>query len=161
MLPTPVYLGSSTGLLVGNPPAMWETWVQSLGWEDSPGEGKGYPLQYSGLENFMDCIVHWVTKSHTRLSHFHFLNVVKSNVNSYLDKKSNQVHQSRWSASLRPVGHCSRAIFGSHFLEPSPEEIINDPSHNFQPRGSVHLWCCGGELGSKICYFPAAEFRQM
>ena len=33
---------------------MWETWVQSLGWED-PMEGKGYPLQYSGLENFMDC----------------------------------------------------------------------------------------------------------
>ena len=28
--------------LVKNPPAMWETWVQSLGWEDSPGEGKGY-----------------------------------------------------------------------------------------------------------------------
>ena len=31
----------------------------------SPGEGKGYPLQYSGLENFMDCIVHGVTKSRT------------------------------------------------------------------------------------------------
>ena len=29
----------------------------------SPGEGKGYPLQYSGLENSMDCIVHAVTKS--------------------------------------------------------------------------------------------------
>ena len=28
----------------------------------SPGEGKGYPLQYSGLENSMDCIVHEVTK---------------------------------------------------------------------------------------------------
>ena len=25
-----------------------------------PGEGNGYPLQYSGLENFMDCIVHRV-----------------------------------------------------------------------------------------------------
>ena len=31
----------------------------------SPGEGKGYPLQYSGLENSMDCIVHGVTKSRT------------------------------------------------------------------------------------------------
>ena len=29
----------------------------------SPGEGKDYPLQYSGLENFMDCIVHGVAKS--------------------------------------------------------------------------------------------------
>ena len=28
----------------------------------SPGEGKGYPLQYSGLENSMDCIVHGVSK---------------------------------------------------------------------------------------------------
>ena len=31
----------------------------------SPGKGKGYPLQYSGLENSMDCIVHGVTKSQT------------------------------------------------------------------------------------------------
>ena len=31
----------------------------------SPGEGKGYPLQYSGLENSMDCIVHGVAKSLT------------------------------------------------------------------------------------------------
>ena len=38
----------------------------------SPGEGKGYPLQYSGLENSMDCIVHGVTKSLTQLSNFHF-----------------------------------------------------------------------------------------
>ena len=31
----------------------------------SPGEGKSYPLQYSGLENSMDCMVHGVTKSRT------------------------------------------------------------------------------------------------
>ena len=30
-----------------------------------PGEGKGYPLQDSGLENSMDCIVHEVAKSQT------------------------------------------------------------------------------------------------
>ena len=59
--------------LVKNLPAMPETWVQSLGWEDSlPGEGKGYPLQYSGLENSINCIVHGVAKSWTRLSDFHF-----------------------------------------------------------------------------------------
>ena len=90
--------------LVKNPPAMQETPVQFLGWEDplekdrlptpvflgfpcgsagkestcnagdlgsipglgrSPGEGKGYLLQYSGLENSMDCIVHGVIKSWT------------------------------------------------------------------------------------------------
>ena len=88
--------------LVKNLPAMQETPVQFLGWEDplhrlptpvflgfpcgsagkkstcnagdpgsipglgkSPGEGKGYPLQYSGLENSMDCIVNGVAKSQT------------------------------------------------------------------------------------------------
>src|SRR5574341_228648 len=39
----------------------------------SPGEGKGYLLEYSGLENSMDCIVHGVTKSQTRLSDIHSL----------------------------------------------------------------------------------------
>ena len=38
----------------------------------SPGEGKVYPLQYSSLENSLDCVVHGVTKSQTRLSDFHF-----------------------------------------------------------------------------------------
>ena len=38
----------------------------------SSGEGKGYPLQYSDLENSMDCIVHRVAKSWTQLSDFHF-----------------------------------------------------------------------------------------
>ena len=36
-----------------------------------PGEGKGYPLQYSGLENSMDCIVPGVAKSQTWLSDFY------------------------------------------------------------------------------------------
>ena len=55
-----------------NMPAMRETWVQSLGWEDPLGEGKGYPLQYFGLENSMDYIVHGVAKSQTQLSDFHY-----------------------------------------------------------------------------------------
>ena len=38
----------------------------------SSGEGKCYPLQYSGLENSMDCIVRGVAKSPTRLNDFHF-----------------------------------------------------------------------------------------
>ena len=93
-------------------PAMWETPVRSLGWEDpletdrlpttvflgfpggssgkeptcnvgdlglipglgqTPGEGNGYPLQYSGLGNSMDCMVHGVAKSWTQLSDFHSL----------------------------------------------------------------------------------------
>ena len=38
----------------------------------STGEGKGYPLHCSGLENSMYCIVHGVSKNQTRLSAFHF-----------------------------------------------------------------------------------------
>ena len=38
----------------------------------SPGEGKGYPLQYSDLKNSMVCTVHEVTKSQTQLNDFHF-----------------------------------------------------------------------------------------
>ena len=37
-----------------------------------PGEGKGYPLQYSGLENSMNYIV---PKSRTRFRDFHFLSI--------------------------------------------------------------------------------------
>ena len=49
----------------------------------SPREGIGYPLQNSGLENSMDCIVHGVAKSWTQLSncHFHF-NCVKSSLST-------------------------------------------------------------------------------
>ena len=49
-------------------PAMWETQVRSLGWEDPPREGNGNPLQYYCLENPMDggaccATVHGVTES--------------------------------------------------------------------------------------------------
>ena len=45
------------------------------GLKRSPGEGKDYPFQYSGLENSMECIVHGVTKSQTWLSNFHFISL--------------------------------------------------------------------------------------
>ena len=56
--------------MVKNPPVMWETWVQSLGWEDLLEKETGYPLQYFSLLNFMDqgawhAMVHGVTKSRT------------------------------------------------------------------------------------------------
>ena len=47
-----------------------------LGWGRYPGEGTGYPLQYSGLENSMDCLVHGVAKSRTWLSDFHFTRIL-------------------------------------------------------------------------------------
>ena len=53
-------------LLVKCLPAMQETWARS------PGEGNGYPFQYSGLENSTDCMVHEGHKNWTRPSNFHF-----------------------------------------------------------------------------------------
>ena len=41
----------------------------------SSGEGKAYPLQYSDLENFMDCIVHGVAKSQIQLSNLKFTHI--------------------------------------------------------------------------------------
>ena len=58
--------------LVKNPPAMQETWVRSLGWEDPLEKGKATHSSILGLENSMECIVHGVAKSQTGLSGFHF-----------------------------------------------------------------------------------------
>ena len=66
-------MGFPCGSVVNNLPAMWETWVRSLGWEDALEKGKATHSGYSGLENSMDCIVHGVAKSQTGLSNFHFL----------------------------------------------------------------------------------------
>ena len=67
--------------LVKNPPATWDT-IPGLG--RSPGEGKGYPLQYFGLENSMGYIVHGVAKSQTRLSDFHFHLVIFTDTKVWL-----------------------------------------------------------------------------
>ena len=95
----------------------WLSWKESTcnvgyqrlipGLRRSAGEGIGYPLQYSGLENSRDCIVHGVAKSRTRLSDFCFhtqmhswhknryifclesLNLLKINFECYLDWKTN------------------------------------------------------------------------
>ena len=50
----------------------------------SPGEGKGYSLQYSGLENSLNCIVRGVTKSWTRLDDFH-CHFTKAEVDVFLE----------------------------------------------------------------------------
>ena len=68
---------SLVALRVKNPSAMRETWVWSLGWKDPLEKGTAIPLQYSGLENSMDCIVHGVAKRWTRLSDTHSLTQFK------------------------------------------------------------------------------------
>ena len=58
-------VGKESACNVGDPGS-----IPGLG--RSPREWKVYPLQYSGLENSMDCIVHGVAKSRAQLSDFHF-----------------------------------------------------------------------------------------
>ena len=71
-LPIPVFLGFPCGS-AGKESACTVGDLDSIsGLGRSSGEGKGYPLQYSVLENSMDCIVHEVSKSWTWLSNFHF-----------------------------------------------------------------------------------------
>ena len=67
--------------LIKNLPSVQETWVRSLGWEDSLEKGNGNSHQYSCLENSIDrgawrATVHGVAKSQTRLRDFHFHFVV-------------------------------------------------------------------------------------
>ena len=54
MLPTPVFLSFPRGSAGKGSSCNAGDLGSILGWGRSPGEGKGYPLQYSGLENFMD-----------------------------------------------------------------------------------------------------------
>ena len=64
-LPTPVFLGFPCGSASKESACNAGDLSLILGLKRSPGEGKGYPLQYSGLENSKDCIVHGVAKSWT------------------------------------------------------------------------------------------------
>ena len=68
--PTPVFLGFPCGSAGKEFTCNAGDLGSIPGLGRPPGKGKGYPLQYSGLENSMDCIVHGVTKSQTRLSDF-------------------------------------------------------------------------------------------
>ena len=72
-LPTPVFLGFPCGS--ASKESFRSAGDLSLipGLGRFSGEGKGYPLQYSGLEKSMDYIVHGVTKSQTQLSNFHLV----------------------------------------------------------------------------------------
>ena len=89
----------------------------------SPGEGKGYPLQYSGLENSMNSIVHRITKSQTRLSafqfHFHFQVLASINFTSYDSHKtpmrnaplsSHSMHKKNESCTTMSRVYCYMAM---------------------------------------------------
>ena len=78
--------------MVKNLPAMRETWVWSLGWEDPPGGGRGNPHQYSCLEHPHGqrslATVHGVTKSWTQLSNYIFTQSSWTEGSLYIDSYS-------------------------------------------------------------------------
>ena len=70
---------------VKNPPAMQETGFNPGSGRSLEG-GNGNPLQYSGLENSMYCLVHGISKSQTQLSDFHFTSFYISSLIAQLVK---------------------------------------------------------------------------
>ena len=69
----------------------------------SHGEGKCYPLQYSGLENSMDCIVHGVAKIQTQLSDIHLLFTVK-HVGSQFPNQGSNLCSLQWKHRILTTG---------------------------------------------------------
>ena len=69
-LPIPVFLGFFPGSTSKESACNVEDLGLIPGLGRSPGEGNSYPLQYSGLENSVGCIIHGVAKSQTQLSDF-------------------------------------------------------------------------------------------
>ena len=68
----------------------------------SLGEGKGYPLQYSGLENSMGCIVHGVAKNQTLLCDFHF-----TIMSDWPSESLNLASRKGWDSAISLVfSHC-------------------------------------------------------
>ena len=64
--------------MINNLPTNLETWVQYLGWEDSPGEGNGNSLQYSCLGHPMDRGA-WQATSHGVGKESHMIEQVRVN----------------------------------------------------------------------------------
>ena len=121
-LPTPVLLGFHCGSS-GKESACHAGDLSSIpGLGRSPGERKGYPLQYSGLENPMDSIVHGVTKSLTQQSNF------------YLSWDMEYYSSVLYSKTLL----CIHPVYTSwHHLTPNSQ--TTSPPHRSQVC-SLHLW---------------------
>ena len=61
--------------LVKNPPAVRESWVWSLGWEDPLEKRKAIHSSILAWRISTECMIHGVAKSRTWLSDFHFLHL--------------------------------------------------------------------------------------
>ena len=117
----------------------------------SPGEGEGYPLQYSGLKNSMDCIIHGVAKSQTRVSnlHFHFqmVEVMKIMATSF---KMSHVCTAILSVPNPAAGHCR------------PMPLPETPGHSRQVWVSLLWGHCSFLLGlgaHKVLFVPSKSLQ--
>ena len=126
----------------------------------SPGEGKGYPLQYSGLEKSMDCIVHEVTKSRTWLSDFHFHMFWNAKVESWeilgVTGKfglgvQNEAGQRLTVLSNEHIGH-SKTLFQQH-----KRQLYTWTLPNSQYRNQIGYILCSWRWKSSI---KSAKTRQ-
>ena len=92
----------------------------------SLGEGKGYPHQYSGLENSMACIVHGAAKSQTRPSDFHFHRWTQISSSLLLKVGAQILCDFRFGDPHRRVQSWSE----------KPEEVLPQNPSSF----SAHVW---------------------
>ena len=136
-------VGKESACNAGNP-----TSIPGLG--RSPGEGKGYPLQYSSLQNSMDCIVHGVTKSWTRLAeqlslllyiclNYHQLEPMslQQNITFFLPLLA--TWHSRYGRSwLAPCPHPLTIHYSLLSMQTPAARCLKGPSN--QEAGSVHAW---------------------
>ena len=112
-----------------------------------PGEGKGCPLQYSGLENFMDCIVHGVAKSRTRLSdcHFHFdrLSLTITSHTHTTDTHNTHTQHTMWQKMMLLRGKVRHMEHSGESLCPPSSTAINlsfsPPSLSGPQPSSIHF----------------------
>ena len=92
----------------------------------SPGEGKGYPLQYSGLGNSMNCIVLGVTNSRTWLSDFHITSLHFTSEMKYPKMKRD------WAISTMKKGNATHL-----------KQRLEDWEKTAEPSRNVWRHCAG------------------
>ena len=119
---------SLVAYLIKNPPAMQETWVQSLGWEDPLEKGKATHSSDSGLENSMDCAAHGRRVRHDWATSTHF-----------------SMTRTTWEAPLT-VRRCCYCYIAS---------VVSDPvrPHRRQPTRLPRPWDSPGKNTGVGCHF--------
>ena len=103
----------------------------------SPGEGNGYTLQYSGLENSMNCIVHGVAKGQTQLSNFHFHSPSEDTTYSTLEANSILPFFIKFCSDYKSNAHVFKSTL--HFSSVAQScPTLCDPMNHSTPGLLVH-----------------------